>query len=149
MAQEEYAIVNWKSNVEIVQTISSLLGSIDPKSLGYDESSKSHFTYAEYINLDNPKHIELVNAAIQHELQSSSSIEQSKEDVILIARFIVAFYSQTKHLREEKTFSISAASRIIMRRGWTFHPHGKTYGTRQSLWNISFGIVLSWQRTPR
>lgn len=113
LAQEEYAIVNWKSNVEIVQTISSLLGSIDPKSLGYDESSKSHFTYAEYINLDNPKHIELVNAAIQHELQSSSSIEQSKEDVILIARFIVAFYSQTKHLREKKTFSISAASRIM------------------------------------
>lgn len=112
-AQEEYAIVNWKSNVEIVQTISSLLGSIDPQSLGYDESSKGHFTYAEYINLENPKHIELVNDAIQHELQSSSSVEQSKKDVILIARFIVAFYSQTKHMREEKTYSIEAASRIM------------------------------------
>ena len=112
--QEEYAIINWKSNVELVQTISSILGSIDPQSLGYDESSKIHFTYAEYIDLDNPKHIELINEAILHELQSSTYLEQGKKDIILIARFITAFYSQTKQMRETKRYTLAEASTLMV-----------------------------------
>jgi hypothetical protein len=110
---DEHAIVNWKSNVEIIQTISSILGSIDPLLLGYDASSKKNFSYAEYINLDNPKHMGLINDAIDHEISNVSGNEDGIKDVILIARFITAFYEKTKELRKIKDCSLVEASEIM------------------------------------
>lgn len=111
--EQEHAIVHWKSNIEIIQTISSILGSIDPESLGFDESSKAIFSYAEYVDLDNPKHIDLIKSAIEIEDNSSFNVEDNKKDVILIARFIISFFERTKKMRQQKEFSIGEASKIM------------------------------------
>lgn len=111
--KEEYATICWKSNVEIVKTISLLLGSIDPVLLGYDESSKKRFSYEEYINLDDAQHVKLIKEAIEEKAQNLDDTDPGIKDIILIGRFIVSFYDKTKELRRYSQCSIVEASNIM------------------------------------
>lgn len=97
---EEYALVTWKSNVELVQTISPLLGSIEPERLGFNPSTKNVFSLTEYVDFENPSHVSLIKEAVDYEEKNCGN-DPATKDIIQIARFILEFYGKTKDYRKK------------------------------------------------
>lgn len=108
---EEHAIVTWKSNTELVLTISSILDSIDPKTIGYREEDKKPFLITEYLNLDNPNHMDIVKKIIKEKWETVD--DDDERDILLIAEFIVNFYRESKQIRQRTEFGIEEISHIV------------------------------------
>lgn len=108
---EEHAIVTWKSNTELVLTISSILDSIDPKTIGYREEDKKPFLITEYLNLDNPNHMDIVKKIIKEKWENAE--DDDERDILLIAELIVNFYRESKQLRQRTEFGIEEISHIM------------------------------------
>lgn len=102
---EEHAVITWKSDTELVQTISSVLTTIPPEEFGYNPDSKEIFSYSEYVNLSNPKH----RAIIEESISAIKTNDSNTRDLVMIAKFILANYDKVKNLREEKTYSLKEA----------------------------------------
>lgn len=109
---EEHAIITWKSDTELIQTISSVLTTVPPEELGYDSSSKEVFSYSEYVNLSNPKHRAIIEESIS--TVDTNTLDRDTRDVIMIAKFILANYDKVKDLREEKTYSFKEAIQYMV-----------------------------------
>ena len=131
---KEYALVSWKTNTELVLTISSILDNIDPKAIGFREEDKKPFVITEYLNLDNPSHMDEVKKIIKEKWDTA---EDDERDVLLIAEFIVNFNSKTKQLRQRKDFGIDEIKHIMTfpdKMGKRFNKDGiKSFSAEESL----------------
>lgn len=96
---EEYAVVKWKSDAQLIQTIKDILPYINPEDLGYKLDPKENFSYEKYVQLGNPQHIKLIRDAMRMALNDNPS--NSMRDILYIAPFIVEFYSCTINLRDK------------------------------------------------
>lgn len=109
---DERATVIWKSDTELIQTISSILTAIPPTEFGYNPDSKDMFSYAEYVNLSNPKHRAIIEEAIDE--LSSGTIDRDTRDIIMVARFILANYENVRDQREEKQYTFKEAMKYMV-----------------------------------
>lgn len=108
--EEEYATVVWKTNAELVQTISPILEDIEQEKWGYNPDTKDVFILSEYVNLDNPQHIALIKEAIEQKNNSSNEMF----DIITIARFIVEFYSKISQYKEKRSYSLDEVKNMMI-----------------------------------
>lgn len=109
--EDEYAHVVWKNDIELIKTMSPILDSIEPEEIGYDPSGKKPFSYYEYLDLSNSAHRLLIENAVK-ELDSHTLSDELK-DIVLIAKFILAFYLKSKDIRSKNRFSIEEASKLM------------------------------------
>lgn len=109
---EERATVTWKSDTELIQTISSVLTSIPPIEFGYNPDSKDLFSYAEYVNLSNPKHRAIIEESLDE--LSSGTIDKNTHDIIMVARFILANYDNVKAHRDAKQYTLKEAKKYMV-----------------------------------
>lgn len=107
--EEEYATVVWKTNAELVQTISPILENIENEEWGYNPDSKDIFILSEYVNLNNHKHIDLIKRAIDQNINNNDMY-----DIIIIARFIVEFYSKISTFTRKDYYSIDEARKMMV-----------------------------------
>lgn len=109
--EEEYAHVIWKNDIELIKTMSPILNSIEPEDIGYDPSSKEPFSYYEYLDLNNAAHRLLIEKAVKE--LDSQALSDELYDIVLIAKFILAFYYKSKEIRSKNKFSIEEASKLM------------------------------------
>lgn len=109
---EEHAIITWKSDPELIQTISSILTTVPPEELGFNPDSKEVFSYSEYVNLSNPKHRAIIEESIS--AIETENLDRDTRDVIMIAKFILANYDKVKDMREEMTYSFTEAIQYMV-----------------------------------
>lgn len=110
--EKEYASVVWKNDVELIKTMSPILKNIEPEDIGYEPSENEiSSSYYEYFDLKNPSHRNIIEDTIE-ELDSDSLSDELK-DIILIAKFILTFYDETKEIRSRNIFTIEEASRLM------------------------------------
>lgn len=95
----EYAEVKWKSDYQLLQTMKDVLLYIEPEDLGYEISETKPFSYEGYVQLGNPQHIELIQGAINE--AKNNNPNEAMKDILVVAQFIVEFYSRTINLRKK------------------------------------------------
>ena len=104
---EEYAFVTWKSDAELVQTMSPLLEEFcTPEDFGYEAGPGKVFSYSDQIKFTNPRHIKVLKEAIK---SAKDATTDSISDILPIAQFIVEFYDSTKEIRKQSKFTIQEA----------------------------------------
>lgn len=132
---EEHAVVSWKSNTELVLTISSILDKIDRQSIGFREEDKKPFVITEYLNLENPNHMNEVKMKIKEKWETAE--DDDERDILLIAEFIVNFNSKTKQLRQRTDYGIDEIKHIMTfpdKMGKRFNKDGiKSFSAEEAL----------------
>lgn len=108
--EDEYAYVIWKSDVELIKTMSPILEYIDPTQFGYDSASKEVFSYIQYVDLHNISHRDLIKNTI---LAKSLDSTEELKDIVLVAKFILWFYDCCKDIKNQNRFTIEEASKLM------------------------------------
>lgn len=117
---KEFALITWKSDSELIQTISSVLTTIPPEYFVTSEDSQREeqadntqdFSYTEYIQLSNPYHRSIILENLNH--LEGERISDETRDIILIAKLILANYEEAKKIREETNFPIAEAMQYVV-----------------------------------
>ena len=109
----EKAIITSKTNAELVLTISSLLSSINESEIGYKKEDIKAFSIVDYLNLDNPSHMDIVRDLINGEWDNVAANDTDKRDILLIAEFILHFYNATKEERNKNEYSLEEVSQMM------------------------------------
>lgn len=111
---EEHAKITWKTNAELVLTISKVLVSLNPEEIGYNPDEKKAYSITDYLDLSNPSHQALVRKAINEEWEKLSNNDSDTKDILIIAEFILKFYNETKDLRKVCDCSLKEASQMMV-----------------------------------
>ena len=111
---EEHAKITWKTNAELVLTISKVLVSLNPEEIGYNPEEKKAYSIADYLDLSSPSHQNIVRKAINEEWEKLSNDDFDTKDILIIAEFILKFYNETKDLRKIHDCSLEEASQMMV-----------------------------------
>lgn len=111
---QEHARITWKTNAELVLTISKVLLSIKPEDIGYRPEEKKEYSIVDYLDLSNSSHQILVRKAINEEWMKLSNNDSDTRDILIIAEFILEFYDKTEELRNICDCSLNKASQMMV-----------------------------------
>ena len=116
--EEEYALVHWKDDTELLSTMDCLLDKITFEDLGIEVGENESTLVADYVDLNNPTHLTLLKNALEIEKNTidtlDASIRQERQDVCRIAEIILAFYNdeKLKQYKNSSNFSVEEVSRF-------------------------------------
>ncbi len=116
---EEFAIVQWKTDTELLTNIQWLLNKyISPEDVGFPSDSDDVFEPYRYLDLSNSTHIELIKKAIKEEwsVMNNDPIGYNNEiDMCRVADIILTFYNNpvVKEIKEKNLIDIEGAKRTM------------------------------------
>lgn len=88
--EDEYAIVNWKTDSDKLKLMESFVGLLTPEDLGITLNEDEQFSIEKYISFKNPRHLDALKEAIETQ-EKVYSYEQEYYEVLRIAKLIIAF----------------------------------------------------------
>ena len=98
--KEEFALVQWKTDAELLMNIQDVLNKnehISAEDTDYDPQSGEIFEPYKYLSLSNPKHLKLIKDAVKKEKEKAvQDYDIDAMDICRIAEIILAFYNNPK-----------------------------------------------------
>ena len=75
----------WKSNAELILSISKVLTSINPLEIGFKPEEKKVYNIIDYLNLETEEHRTIAKRAIEEEKKHLSVNDTDRRDILFIA----------------------------------------------------------------
>ena len=98
--KEEFALVQWKTDAELLMNIQDVLNKnehISAEDTDYDPQSGEIFEPYKYLSLSNPNHLRLIRDAVKEEKEKAmQDYDIDTMDICRIAEIILAFYNNPK-----------------------------------------------------
>lgn len=116
---EEFALVQWKTDAELLMNIQGLLNKyISPEDTDYDPESKELFEPYKYLSLSNSNHVDLIKKAIEKEwekINNAPTYYNDERDICRIADIVLHFYDdpEVKKIKEGNVIDIDGEKRTI------------------------------------
>ena len=116
---EEYAVVNWKSNQNLLKLMDSFIGMITAEDLGVTLKENESFSVYQYFSFNNPKHIEVLKHYLEIQERTykhEPNKHQDFNEILRIAKLIITFANNEyiKQMQKEHKFGIEDIAKFAV-----------------------------------
>jgi len=114
---KEFAIVRWKTDAELVKTISDVVKWIPRQEICEDEEAQKKSTVYDLFDFNNPKHMDALRKEVEsvlHNVSEESDVNENLLEQYRIAYLIVEFYNNEtiQSYKKQTNYSIGDISRF-------------------------------------
>lgn len=116
---DEYAIVNWKSNEDLLKLMDSFSCMITAEDLGITLKENECFSIYQHFSFNNPKHIEVLKKNLEIQ-ERTYKFEPDKHqefyEILRIAKLIITFANndEIKQMQERHQFRIEDVAKFAV-----------------------------------
>ena len=148
---EEYAVVNWKSNEDLLKLMDSFIGTITAEDLGITLKENETFSIYRHFSFENIKHVEILKNIVEAQ-ESSYWCDPDKHhefnEILRIAKLIITFANNDtiKHLQKQHEFKIEDIAKFAVfpdewEKRWTEIEHFNDIENKFNVCDVFFAFV--------